>query len=415
MDTKQQTPFEKKVVEIATVLHKTDAVAQKMNTTGKRTPYDEATLKKCMEKLNKFTAERQMEKEYTLLKNFIEQKERTAEAIGEVLETKGTDLQEQYALLDKLKEKVGADPSNRDLIKHIEQLQNSVVPGKDKTGEIAALQTELENVMQQRREEAKKANETKKLINFLMVMVYYEQRFGLCALANPNIMLWTQFVQQLDMPVPEGEKTDFFSALGKQHLTPVAQKLYTDLQSVAEEEEPPRDFSKKEERQAAKRDGIAKLKKIAVLGKAYHEAIREDTEPYKKLMEAQNALTGEDAENMSLKEMQGKLQIAQKAAKDYMKEQVYKGQVFGKPRQEARLVYAAALHDFARKFSLQISEMMKQRDIEAMNLSADVTREYVKNSLKAMDLMIKEQVGIDLAKGKTAPEKKRRRIPCPAE
>ena len=238
-------------------------------------------------------------------------------------------------------------------------------------------------------------------------MALYEQRLGLCALVDPNAIFWVHLARELNMPaVPGKERTDIFSLLGKQVLAPAARKIYDGLYNIIEEEEPPRDFSKKEDRQAVKSDAVVKLKKIAKLEKLCHEALHEDSTPYKKLMEAQNALIGDDAEEMSLKEMQGKLLNLQKAARDYMVERVDKGDVFGVPRREARLVYAAALHNFAQKFGRQLNEAMRCRDVESLEMPLNMTRDYIKNSLAAMDLMVKEQTGIDLTKEKSAPEKK---------
>ena len=404
---KQQTPFEKETKTLAVLIHDTDAVAKRVLDKNKGNPADETTLKNCVERLNTYTVEHRWEKEYTALKNSIAQGMHAVEAIHETIEKKEADVKSQYVLLDKLKEKIGADPSNRDLIERIEQLQKTITPEKDKTGDIVALQTELEKIAYQRKEELRQSTEQKNLINCLLIMALYEQRLGLCALVAPNTAFWVQFAKELNMPaVPGKERTDIFSLLGKQALAPAARKIYDGLCNIIEEEEPPRDFSKKEDRQAVKSDAVVKLKKIAKLEKLCHEALHEDSTPYKKLMEAQNALIGDGAEEMSLKEMQGKLLNLQKAARDYMVERVDKGDVFGVPRREARLVYAAALHNFAQKFGQQLNEAMRCRDVESLEMPLNMTRDYIKNSLAAMDLMVKEQMGIDLTKEKSAPEKK---------
>lgn len=405
MSEKKLTVFEKNTAELAILLHQTDDAMRKVLTRGEGSPAEISTLKNCMERLNQYTAERRLEKDYKMLQNSISQGESAVETLQQALKEKETDLKSQYRLLSKLKEKIGTDHSNRDLIERVEQLQQLIVPGVDKTGEILALEKELTQMIQQRRKQLQRENERKQLVSYLFVIVLYEQRFGACVLANPNVIMWSKLAKEWGIPAtPEADRVSVFDFLGKQKLQPAARQIYDGLCAVMNTpEEKHYDFSIKENRRELKRESIEKLKKITRFEALCHEALHEDSEQYRELMAAQNALLSNNAEGMSLGELQEKLKNLQKASQKYMEKQVEIGGICGTPRREARLVYAAALLNFAQKFGLQLCEAMKYRDIDTLELPGDLAKDYVKNSLAAIDLMVKEQVGVDLTK-KNEPE-----------
>lgn len=405
---KKRTPFEEKIVALAMLLHETDSAVQKVVAGGMGKPADVSALKNCLDKLSHYADGRRWEKEYKQIKNSISQGERAVEAMKEALSHKESDVESQYTLLKKLAEKIGTDPSNRDLIKRIEQMQNTITPDTDKTGDIKALQEELEIVMQQRQEKLREEKNLKNLVDFMLVMVLNEQRLGTYALANLQLVAWVQLAREIEIPaLAQNNRSGIFDWLGKGKLTPAAQKMYEGLSGIVNEsKDEPKDFSRKETRRAAKQEVVVKLGKIARYEVLCREALHEDSAQYKELMEAQNTLLAEGAEKMPLGQMQEKLALLQKAARKYMESRIEKGNTFGVPRREARLVYAAALHKFAQRFSLQLSEAMKYRDIEAMEMPADMTKEYVKNSLKALDMVVREQTGVDLEKEREALTKK---------
>ena len=398
MKEKKQDPLKKNAVALAYLLKESDNAAQKVLMQNTTDPADLFALKNCVDQLNKYTVGRKWEKDYVMLKNNITKEAAGIEAIKQTLEENDSDVEGQYNLLAKLKEKIGADPSNRDLIAQIDRMQKVITPDADKTGEILALEKTLEQVLRERHKKLEEALAMKNMMDYLFIMVVYEQRLGLGALANPAALMWNKIAQDLRIPaLSEQARTSIFDMLGKQKLAPAARKIYDSLHAMIDDpEEKVYDFSIKENRQAVKKDTIGKLRKISKLEELCREALHEDSIQYKELMKAQNALLTDGAEEMPLSEMQGRLQTLQKAAQKYMEARVEKGGIFGVPRREARLVYAAALHNFAKKFGRQLGEAMRCRDIAAMELPADVTKDYIKNSLAAMETLVKEQTGVDL-------------------
>lgn len=398
MKKKQQTSFEKNIVALANLLKETDSTARKVLLQNAGDAATLSALRNCVDGLNKYTAERKWEKDYVKLKNSIVQGEATMEVLKQTGEEKASDVQGQYSLLEKLKEKIGTDPANRDLIEQIQQMQKVITLDTNKAESILALEKALEQVTQERRKKLQKAVAMKNMMDYLFVMALYEQRLGLCALTNPAALIWSQLAKELHIStLPERERTSIFDFLGKQKLAPAARKIYDSLHPmISESVEKTYDISTKESRQVAKKDAITKLRKITKLEELCREALHEDSAQYKELMKAQNALLVDGAEEMSLSEMQGKLQALQKASQKYMEARMGKGSNFDVPRREARLIYAAALHDFSRKFGQQLGEAMRYRDIVSLKLPADITKDYIKNSLAAMDMLVKEQTGVDL-------------------
>ena len=407
MNEKKYASFNKDIVALAALLNETDRAARKVLTQNAGSPADLSALRSCTDRLNKNIARQEWKEKYTGLRNSIAQGENAVETVEQMLKKNDSDVQRQYKLLNEFKDKIGTDPANRDLIRQMEMLQRIITPGADKTGDILALGKSLEQVAQERRKELRETIARKQIMDYLFVVAMYEQRLGFCALANPGALIWNKLAQELHIPaLPEKERTCIFDFLGKQKLAPVARQIYDALHTVINEpEEKVYDFSTKEGHRAVKKDTIEKMKKIARVEKLCREALDEDTEQYRELMKAQDALLTKDAEEMSLSEMQKKLQTLQKASQTYMEAQVEKGGIFGVPRKEARLVYAAALHNFAGKFALQLGEAMRCSDIASLGLPGDMAKDYIKNSLLVMNRLIEEQTGEDLTKENKAPEK----------